>query len=137
MGTIPELQTFAPLWKLYMNRTPLPQAAPLVGTPKRASSELIYQATRQLLKGTDRKSVMRSLATSTARKPAAVMPAPAAAPAAAAPAPAAPSPGAAPSLPGPASGFGGAGYSGNVATALEHPSNPGFTTATPPPPPHP
>lgn len=117
MPTTPEPQTFETLWKMRMNTTPLAQTAGIVGAPKTASTELIRQATRGLLKGKDRKSIMRSLATSTARKPAAVVAAPPA------PAPSAP-----------ASGFGGAGYSGANATQLEHASNPGWSTAAAPQP---
>lgn len=129
-------QTFGPLWKgLFggnlggqknppLNWRPLPQTAPIVGTPNRASADLLRQAREGILKGKNRKGQRNALLNATARKPAAVVGPPAVKPV---------PPGAAtPTAPAAPVGFGGSGYSGRVASLLGHASNPGTTTPTVP-----
>ena len=100
-----------------LNTIHLAPKAPLVNKPRRASAELLFQAQRKINKGVNRKTVLGQLQTSTARKAATVVsPPPMAPPLAGAPAPNA------------ATGFGGAGYSGNVAGQIGHAVNPGTTT---------
>lgn len=107
---------FGALWK-GMNTEPLPDTAP-VATPTRSSADLLRQARLKQNKGQSRAKVAAELRTSTQRRAAAVV-----APTAAAAAP--------------GSGFGGSGYSGNVASQLGHASNPGTVTPAGPPRPKP
>ncbi len=123
MGSVPVTPTFGVMWKGFfdsqknppLDRTPLPDSAPLVNTPKNASADLLRQARQKIGKGQNRRAVLNQLFTSTKRGPAAVKGPPVQAP------------GAAPAAGAPA-GFGGAGYSGNVASSLGASSNFGFSS---------
>lgn len=117
MGKPTGSPTFGPLWK-GMNTTPLPDDAPLVNTPNRASADLLRQARKQVRDKSDRGHALSQLRLATQRKVATVVPSPAPTPAA----------------PATSSGFGGGGYSGRNASALGNLSNSGFTTSKPPAP---
>lgn len=120
MDSIPELPTFAARWAelrkgFFDPPRRLPQNAPIVNTPNRATPDLLFQARKKILKQQDRKKVTAQLATSTTRRAAAVR----------GPAPVevgAPPPAATPT------GFGGRGYSGNVARQIGHEPDNGYTT---------
>lgn len=119
-------ETFGTLWKGWfddknprMNTTALPDSAPLVNAPKNASADLLRQARQKINKGEDRKTVLGQLFNSTRRGPAAIK------------GPVVPAPGVS-NAPGAPTGFGGAGYSGNVASRLGQSSNVGFSSASAP-----
>lgn len=120
--------TFGQLWKGWfdnknppMNTQLLAPGTPLVNTPKNASADLLRQARQKIVKGQSRRGVLSQLITSTRRGPAAVR------------GPSVQAPGAAPAAGAPA-GFGGGGYSGNVARRLGSASNLGYASATKPAP---
>ncbi len=117
MGIATDLPTFGVLWK-GMNTTPLPDNAPLVNTPNRSTADLLRQARGKIMEGQDRKKVLGQLRFSTARKPAAL---------------AQPKiPQNTSSSPATSSGFGGGGYSGNVASQIGHAGNAGYSTPSAP-----
>lgn len=105
------VQTFAEQWaplaKIYMNQTRLPQNAPLVGLPKNVTGGLMDQARQAVYrKGQSRYKVQKELQFSTLKHQATVSAGPSAATTA-------------------ATGVGGSGYSGAPAAQLGHASDPG------------